>query len=948
MRNETRPLPPPLHYTLINDAIQGVITTAADTVIPVNNPPYPGLYPGPYPVNISGIYNHVSMFNGTPVQKWALLLKLFSYVGDGMKARGGDLIHDIGGVPMTTPLHDTGVSMFDFILSQSTSLDTIGPALARYVASIPSIMADFRQFRLSQFAHRPYMLNDVSLRGLTTYLTDRNVNTISLDSQFGNIFRSGFGTNKTLLMSNVCEIDGASKLSQRTAVRCNLNYAVDNTPFTLPYLYGDVKHTITHTQIGGNYVNISYPTIAPPGIASISVSCTSGISVKAVCDNVGLEIRRGGDAATNPITISDISPNATYLQNHIVMIKTMTDWAQLAYVKLLTLLGIQTVFITNDQYCLALAAAMGLPYVIRTPAPNSEYIEFYEFDPISTALTPAEQDQIRNNMRLTAPICTQISEIMANFNLTFQNVYACMIGGIVPIVPITVRDYLIQKLNSIINDLNTGILADCQTITNTGAGPDVNNYRQLIYIGLIDYINDFIRTRLTNICTSFINFGVQMQSMNNEIEKDVVDEDAALNIFKKYILLILEFCTNDDGITDTAGAIQIINSINGNDTITGFLKSALGQPVATKWSPLYTRAAILAIQRHNISLLNTPEILGAINITGGWLDQGLKMKRALYHILRNYNINITRLPAAPPCYIAPGTPPLPVPLQLVCVPAPPPVAMPEPEMVGMEGGRITDIKYQNMTNQEFVGRMNSTKNHSNSINDNKSKVFETYIYYTTGDDNYHYKPSCSKEVGNLINHLNKLDISDKFQLANHIIKILSSMSIDAYESHMGEYYNIKLFDINEMLDEVKNKEVSFTDFAFYILDCIFNNNVMMFITEVLSPIELRTFLQYINELGQVFNNQLDSSVIQTTSNILDPVYSSSSTPLTGMSSNERATVLNPYGYRPNIYNPNAVGVYGGRSRKKRAHKNTKTRTALKKYTSKSGRAARRNKTRKVA
>ncbi len=787
--------------------------------------------------NISNITENINRIpDALPIEKWVQLLYSFIRVSDGMAARGGDLIHDIGRNNVNMPIPATGMNMINFINSRThpSISGAVTTKLINYSSNIASIIRDFKNFRQVGFPPKQYNRKvAANLEQLTIELRNNGVNTIVLDAQFGNIFKDGFGRDMTLLMSTSSKVDGASKMSQKTATTYGIRYAEDNTQFTLPYLYENVRHSITHTSPNLNRIIIN------DNGTNLAISCKSGISVNAVCKNAGLPIPRKYKNYSGKDIIMD-SADIQYGKNHIVMIKTMTDWAQLAYAKLLTMHGIGTVFITNDQYCLALAAVLGLPYVIQTPTTDSDFINYYEFDVNYAELTNEQRIVILQKLILTPDYkailnksINDIYEIIRKTSECFRRSFA----------PDAIKIRIISKLDSVkvrareiideIIHLNAIMAArGVPTVANDPA-ININKYRQLLQepINITTIVNDFIKLHMTNICVEFLSFGSQLQRyMNIEINTNI-------NIFINVVQLVVEFCTNDVGvIEDIRHPIEILNSLHGDQNKAAYFPPLNGD---TSWNAKYTRAIRDAISELNLEDdFNVEGFPIAIIPFNHWSDQGSDIKKLLYFVIDKYANTLTRL-FHNPCILSveemihgglpfPGFP--------IGLPPVPPNAN---EIMG--GG-----KNNNMTEE----------NNDNSFMTN-TDLLNNYVTYVF-DTNYKYKPSCSNNVSELINSLALIssDPSKKGELATRILEILQSMSIDANESNIGDLYEIKLLDIQEYLDNFMSGTITAYDFALYVMNELFNSNSVMFVLDVLSGEELSNLLKSLNTLGGIFGEEL--------------------------------------------------------------------------------------------
>jgi hypothetical protein len=777
----------------------------------------------PVPTRVADIYNYISQAlppGVTRDQLWNASLSLFTTVDDGMKTRGGDLTHDIG-TRMRVPIAP-GQTMQEFITSFAPAAQqvNISSAIDQYISNPERIKQDFRAFRMGNYPPQIFNRVEGELQNLTDYLRHSGVQYMYLDAQFGNLLKEGFGRGLTYLSNIASDTDGGSKLSYHNVANAGIPYTYDTTPFIFNYLYPNVTHSLSKNG-NKNTVTISY------GGQSETISCLSGISVNAVCQAAGIGAPRGSGESGNPIVIEDAQ---TLSNHHIVMLKTMTDWSELIFTKLLAMMGIRVVLITNDEFCLALAATLGLPYVIRTPYAGCTYIELYQFDPNFDALDEPEKITICDKLILTDAYKGSLNYTLREFNDVLTETYDSMVHLQFP-------PRLISKLQAQFAIIKTNYINLCDTINNyyiagdlnnlanvtvatvdatiTALGIPINEYRSLLTdsFTIVDYIRDKLKNEIGSILTSYIAFGTRFQTL---MSRDLPNE--GVDVINDLFSLLLNFFG-----TDYAAIRDVLENILTTDdniaTIRGGDMRAWRTVLGRVLSDVARTYMLDAQTSLYLALGNTPI---TINPGSYWDNQGYKMKNIFFFINRTYT-TIPTFFQYTPGYIK--RTPFPYSAEEIFPGLP----------INQGGGAVED---------------DATEELMNAI------MYELNNYTWPEYTDYFYKPSCSNTVEGKLAELAQIQDTestvDTHILAKSIVSILDSLLIDAYETKVGPEYHAQIFILEEILRRIETGEYTYTDFALYIYATIFFNDAAMFVTDVLSPAGLRTLLTTINNIGNLF------------------------------------------------------------------------------------------------
>jgi hypothetical protein len=746
-----------------------------------------GVAVAPAPSRISEIFNATSGIEN-PIQKWVSRLYYHGNVADTMIAKGGDLVHDIGAGVQTKI---NGVSMIDFI-GVNASADIVA-RVNEYVSRMPQIMRDFNTFRRDQFPPRIIFKNRDNLQGLTADLRANGVNYIIYDAAFGNIFKEGFGSGLTYIKSAASEVDGASKIGDDGLRAAGIIPREEYTSFSFPYFYGpNITHTLSIDRgIRRIAVSITQPGGAP--VQTANIMCSKGISVNAICKLVGIEPPRGSGTAGSPITLVN-NTIAPYSDNHIVFIKTMTDWAQLVYALLLTAMGLQCVFITNDEYCLALGAALGLPYMLRTPYAGCDYVELYEFDPTAANISPAEIATIRGI--LSAPIAadSRIPILINRFNKSRDRAIECMSRNNVPeiIRRMFYQDYNTagRELHIIYSQFNSGVV-------DALSDDQIRLFRSLLTLSRDHYIDNEVSLRLARIYTKYVSFGVSLYTeLHTNIATDTDTISRVVNIIRGFI--------GDD----MGHIMEVFNSFRDKDGHISVFGDALpGGRKTLLWQEYY---------QYYLTAALPGAVFVPVKAGDEWGNQSLSLKRAMWEIVRN-TPSLAGTITAPigPCS------------KEIIPDAPAGVG----ESFVQVGGDNTD----------------TLPDGTYPINDDIRKYIEAeiaFIYDVPSDSGF--KPSCSK-INDILDAAPESfpTVKEKIQW---ILTTLKTLQIDAFESNMGPDFEILMSNLDDVYELMIAGQITPTEMREQLEYVLTLNDVLIAIKDGISPDNQRALFNIIESI----------------------------------------------------------------------------------------------------
>jgi len=741
------------------------------------------------PVQLSSVFDQSQVPAGTPlVQQWKNILYNFGHATDWSKGRIGDFVHDCGS--LTTSMVP---SMLDFVGAFPNGA-ALRANVAAYPGNIPLIKREFHALRRNRFTPRLVSTDPASLAAETQRLIGLGITNIVLDAQFGNIFKSGFGRGMTLINSIASEIDGASKVGPRSLTPYGITPVNDYTPFVIPNFYEDSEHRLEITGL------LRQVTINFGGNAA-SVQCGGGISVNAICTLLGLAPPRGSGVAGNPVQLVAGANLGAFQSNHIAFVKTITDWGQNAYGLLLSYLAINCLLITNDEFNLDLAAAMGAPMVIRTPYAGAEYIEVWQFDPRAQALTAAEIATI--NAAVLAAVPPQA--IIADFKQRRARTIDCMMQQGVPTEIIT-EFHNQMRLASIELDA---------IIVQLGLPPvDPYVFRSLLTLTVDQYIIAEMNRRLVSIHTTFVALGVALET---ELHRNIVFDTSTIS--RVYIILQNFFGANQAALQAVFNQLAcVVGRISnfGNVPRTGAVPT---------WQAYFKYCIMehegLPLPATTATLAAAPHWYASAGVL--WDNQMFSLKRAMWFIAERGVNPFVVMPTGAWCPPMPGNV-----LPGIALPAP------NPDRFVQGGGGI---------DMEKINTVVGTFPISSS---EREEAKALYDYYMSVPDTIKYKASCSTLIEPALK--SAITASTASDYARELLNVFELLQIDAYESNMAVEYEILMSDVNvmiELLDEGLTPAELMEQF-FYL---VFIHPVSSSLMEGLSPMALKNLLKSISTLG---------------------------------------------------------------------------------------------------
>lgn len=754
------------------------------------------------PTQISQIFDKVPYNPGDPMQTWASRLYYFGNVADTMIARGGDLVHDIEkAVEVKSAL--MRMNMIDFMRTYPViGSGEVADRITLYANKIPQIMRDFNAFRRVDFTPTFWTIEKTKLNELTTHLADMyGVTHIVYDAAFGNIFKHGFGSGMTYIKSAASEVDGASKFNNSTLRPYGITIETEHRPFNLPYFYGNTTHSISMEMDGDRQVKVSI------GGKSVTVQCGSGISVNAICNLVKIPAPRGSGEAGKPVKLTG-ETTLDDSHNHIVFIKTMTDWAQLAYALGMTYRGVRCVFITNDEYCVALGAALGLPYIIRTPFASADYIEFYNFDTGMVALTVEEKAAIAAVIREPISADSEIYKLIDTFNKGRDRAIKCMESNKVPKIII---DTFTEDYNTAGKELNTiGAIFGHEPTDDL-----INKFRILATITRDAYMEAEVKRRLSQLHTKYVGFGVALQT---EFHKKIAEDTTTIS---RIVPLIRDFV--GPGPTNI---MSIINSIQPmvirvyGDSVSQY--DQVRNP--TKYFQYYLTSEFpVGVYRPPYNLIDHAQ---------RWVNPEYSMKSAMWEIVKNI-FSLVEYPkpasicndadmtainaasnAATAANVAAGKPPKPF---------------------VQEGGDREAIDNQQ------CGLF--------TITDETNTEIESMLEFIESvPSDTPFKPSHSK-INEVLAAV-PISFSSVQEKVQWIIDTLRLLQIDAFESNMGQEFEILMSDLDEIYELMVTDKITPTEMREQLEYVLTLHNVVVPIIDSISPDNQRALFGLIESIDE--------------------------------------------------------------------------------------------------
>lgn len=374
-----------------------------------------------------------------PIVQWRALLRLFVQSPEFWIARGGDFIHDFL-VPFRNnyPINPNKKSMVQYFSAElqkqkrddnTIDVDQILKYYTDFTNSHDNIKAHLSTFGLNDFGCEPIARTNEALSQLTKTLLREGVEFFCFDAQFGNIFNDGFGQKMSCIVSAPTILDGATKISEKSLHKYQINTINDLDTFTVPdYLPGVDLEFVVNKKTKNRSI-----TIHNRGTPNqCTVTTTSSVCINGLATFLGVPLATSTGSTTLAYRADSVD-DYPWKSQQVFMLKSSTDWAQLVYTLLLNKMGIKTVFITNDHICLAFAAALHLPYVILTPNTTATHIEFFRFDADSLTLSPEQMDIISRKLSTShehlEPIYKKIKEI---YEISMGRIVYCMTQFLIP------------------------------------------------------------------------------------------------------------------------------------------------------------------------------------------------------------------------------------------------------------------------------------------------------------------------------------------------------------------------------------------------------------------------------------------------------------------------------------------------------------------------------------
>jgi hypothetical protein len=721
--------------------------------------------------------------NGT---RWHRLQRMFADATDAMKGRGGDLIHDIKNA-VFQKVANSNISMLDFLLSlvSANNKDNIKAILESYARSEALILNNFNNFRKNQFKPEIVKRTAADLSTFTNMLRENGVTTVIQDSMFGNVYSDGFGKGLIVLLSAVSYADGSTKISPRTLASYGVACAYDKTPFVLPDFYRNIntgestQHTIFRDLAKYNAINIKY------GDINVTAACKSGFSVNALAKISGIEAPRNSGGIISPVVMRNVIEKGSTALNHVMMIKPLTDWAQIIYALLLNLYGIRTIVITCDAFFVALAAALGLPYVIRTPSPTSDYIEFYQFDPSFDRLSDEQTTTIQQKFVAGGEEYDEIERMIVKWRDEYtDNTIKCMRRNKVP-------ESIIQKF-IYDDDAARGRVTQLLQYINPIAIPaDLSMFRSLLHMSYKDYVFSQMKYEISYMYNIYNELGSHLQyALNTAI---VTDPTTLGNIYSE----LITFFGNAEKYGAVKNVLSSFRGVPGKISVWGLPEG--NRPIVSAYFKYHIETA---------AGINPGEAPYYIEPAIGteWTNPSLTLKQALWEMIKDEGFEDLQ-----DMYNVP---------QSLCVMA-----------GGGEGEEGNVAGVETLTIGEVV--------------DNWVAYYmsEPDEYPNLPDQ----KLSCIENLPDLIMALSTN--GDPAVIDSLIGILSDIGNIDARESNMLSEYTVALSDIRDLRDELSNNSITIEDFAYEVLFRIFENPAMMFITDIITMPVLKHLIMVLMRLA---------------------------------------------------------------------------------------------------
>jgi hypothetical protein len=299
----------------------------------------------------------------------------------------GDLLHDIkvqgyvhpipigGGVAGNQSIENFARTLIPVGVEQGPIINTLN----RFKQRESNIHDHFRTYGFTP----PFKIvsNNNIQAEIAEYLAGLNYRYILMDSQFGNIFKRSAFAGFTSIDATVSRVDGATKVGPVILTNNGVNYVSHPENFTIAFFYNGFRHKMYATDD-----EVRIEIMFPDDGGRIVVTCATGLSVNAVAEAAGIPPPRGSGKAGTEVKIVEPTEAAVaagtdprHWRHQVMLIKTITDWAQIVYCCWLNSIRIPTVFVTNDEFCCELAAILRLPFVLRTPSTVSTEVHLHKY-----------------------------------------------------------------------------------------------------------------------------------------------------------------------------------------------------------------------------------------------------------------------------------------------------------------------------------------------------------------------------------------------------------------------------------------------------------------------------------------------------------------------------------------------------------------------------------------
>lgn len=358
--------------------------------------------------------------------------------------------------------------------------------------------------------------------------------TIILDSQTGNPIRNNFKRKAddveqwTFLYPTVCFTDGASKLTEKSIKSLQIEPKYNLIPFSILKFFDNRIHTFNYNP-KSKLSNIEVAKLDNIAVPLLNASIKGGFSIDGICTSIGFPTPRN---ASDPNQILNIAATlgTPDKKAEMLLIKTITDYSQVYYAALLyKVLGIKTLFITNDRFCLRLTKMFNLPFVLYAGG-KSHLEKCYIFDTSVLELKPEEKSDIIekiNLLKTNAPINYEqvakdnLQTLKDEYKIYFQKATTIPELIAADIVRKEIEDFFkdIDYKQQLINDIDIADISDDQIkqfiILKSISNENLSNYLfnldskksycKIMYSSVQKSINDKISVTVHSVNISSLN-----------------------------------------------------------------------------------------------------------------------------------------------------------------------------------------------------------------------------------------------------------------------------------------------------------------------------------------------------------------------------------------------------------------------------------------------------------